>query len=112
MAKLMRGTEILASVEFAHNPLRRAIGLLGRASLPIDQVMWLKPGNNIHTMFMRFAIDVIFVDKNLVVRKIHRQVKPGKLWLASWKANSTFECAAGFLDQHRIQEGDQLHVGS
>jgi uncharacterized membrane protein (UPF0127 family) len=112
MAKLMRGDEILASkVEFAHSPWSRAKGLLGRKSLPPDQAMWLKPCNNIHTFFMRFPIDVVFTDKNLVVRKVHRNVGPWKLRAAFWHGESTFEFAAGFLDRHPIQEGDQLHVG-
>jgi len=112
MATLMRGKEILAShVEFAHSPWRRAKGLLGRASLPSDQALWLRPCNNIHTFFMRFPIDVVFTDKNLVVCKVQHNVVPGRIHFAPFRCKSTFEFAAGFLIAHPIREGDQLHVG-
>lgn len=111
MAKLMRESKILASIEFAHTPWRRAKGLLGRASLPPGEALWIRPCNSIHTFFMKFPIDVVFTDKNLIVCKVIRDVKPGRLLAPVWKASSTFEFAAGFLDQHPIREGDQLHVG-
>ena len=74
--------------------------------------MWIKPCNSIHTFFMKFPIDVVFVDKNLKVRKVKRNVPPGKFIWPIFSAHSVFECAAGFLDAHPIQEGDQLHSGS
>lgn len=113
MATLKRNSEILTTdLKIADNLWTRAKGLLGRASLPSDEVLWIKPCNNIHTFFMKFPIDVVFTDKNLKVVKVRRNVVPGRLILPVWKACNTFECAAGFLDRHQIREGDQLHVGS
>lgn len=112
MATLKRNSEILtARLNIADNPWARAKGLLGRKHLPSDEVLWIKPCNNIHTFFMKFPIDVVFTDKNLKVVKVRHNVVPGRLILPVWKARNTFECAVGFLDRHQIREGDQLHVG-
>jgi len=113
MATLKRNSEVLTTeLKIADNPWLRAKGLLGRESLPSDEVLWIKPCNNIHTFFMKFPIDVVFTDRNLKVVKVRRNVVPGRLILPVWRASNTFECAVGFLDRHQIREGDQLHVGS
>lgn len=112
MPQLKLDSTIIASnVWIADTTFSRAKGLLGRASLPLDEVMWIKPCNSIHTFFMKFPIDVVFTDKKLVVRAVHRNVTPGKLIWHIWSAHSVFEFASGFLDTHPIREGDQLHVG-
>lgn len=101
---------ISKKIIFAHSFWERGRGLLGRETIDPDSVMWLKPCNNIHTMFMKFALDVVFVDRNLIVRSIHRNVKPWLPLLFSWGAHSAFEFLAGTLENKNINIGDQLHV--
>ncbi|MCB0420845.1 MAG: DUF192 domain-containing protein [Bdellovibrionales bacterium] len=94
----------------AHTFLGRGLGLLGKKELNPNSALWLKPCNNVHTLFMKFALDIIFVDKNLVVTEIHRNVRPWKPLLVSWKSHSAFEFSAGALHTKEVQIGDQLHV--
>ena len=86
-------------------------GLLGRKELPHHEVLWIKAGGTIHTWFMNFPIDIVFVDKNLCVRAIHKNVKPWRIVFPTWKAKSVFEFTGGKLHDSSITLGDQLYVG-
>lgn len=111
MPVLKCNKKILAEkVWLANTSWTRMRGLLGRQYLPLSEVMWIKPCNSIHTFFMKFPIDAVFADRNLIVRKVVKNIPPGKLLWPIWSAHSTFEFAAGFLDNTPIHEGDQLHV--
>jgi uncharacterized membrane protein (UPF0127 family) len=110
MASLHKNQKTIApQVLFANTTWTRIKGLLGKRALPMTDVMWIKPCNSIHTFFMKFPIDVVFTDRNLIVKKVVRHVAPGKMIFA-FSAHSVFEFAAGALDLHSIEEGDQLHV--
>jgi uncharacterized membrane protein (UPF0127 family) len=119
MAKLYKITKnrdlekaeiLIENIEIIDSLLGRAKGLLGRKSLPIEQVLWFKPGNNLHTFFMKFTIDCIFVNNSLRVEKVFSRVKPFRLIGPVWKATSFFECSENFIEKWNIQPGDQLHV--
>ncbi len=58
---LTRGTTIALRVEVADGLWAKFMGLMGRASLPPGDALWLPDSNGIHMMFMRFPIDVVFV---------------------------------------------------
>ena len=65
------GAELLIEqLEIAESFWHRGVGLLGRAKLEENQALWIKPTNNIHTCFMKFSIDCIFVDRKLEIKKI------------------------------------------
>ena len=102
---------LVEAVEDAKSLWSRMRGLLGRESLPAEQALWIRPCDSVHTFFMKFTIDVVFVDDRLVVRKVVRHVRPWRLILPVWKAHSVFELAEGRASQDRVTEGDQLHVG-
>jgi uncharacterized protein len=108
-----RSKEIVVAreVQSAKNLWARMQGLLGRSSLASDVALWISPCNSIHTFFMKFAIDAIFVDENLVVRKVVREIKPWRLIIPVLGARSVFEMAAGQARPERVSEGDRLHVG-
>jgi uncharacterized protein len=111
MAQLKKNSTIIAEkVWIANNPWTRFVGLLGRKNLPDSEALWIKPCNSIHTFFMKFPIDAVFTDKNLVVLQVRSHLKPGLLIKPVWTARYTFEFAAGFTDRHKIAEGDQLYV--
>ncbi|MCB0361248.1 MAG: DUF192 domain-containing protein [Bdellovibrionales bacterium] len=90
----------------------RSKGLLGRDSLDQKSAMWILRCNWIHTFFMQFPIDVIYVNRQLVVQKIKKYVRPGRLTLPVWQAHSVFEIAAGQAEKANIKVGDQLYVGN
>ena len=63
----------------AARPLRRMRGLLGRRDLPRGEGILLRPAASIHTFFMRFPIDAVFLDRDDVVVGIERQVHPWRV---------------------------------
>ena len=110
---LVKNQQLLAEdVIEARSFFARGRGLLGRRSLSNKATMWIDPCNNIHTWFMQFPIDVVFVDKNLCVQAILREVKPFRIVWPIWRARSVFEFSGGALNSFDIQIGDQLNVGT
>ena len=102
---------IVPTVDEATGFRVRLIGLMGRKSYEANRTLWFDACNTIHTCFMHFPIDVVFVDHNFVVRKVVRNLKPWRLVLPVFGAQSTFEFAAGVATPEKVSEGDQLHVG-
>lgn len=82
-------------------------GLLGRGSLPGGEGILLRPAASIHTFFMRFPIDAVFLDRDLVVVGIERNLKP---WRAAGRkgARSVLELAAGECERCGLREGEAL----
>ncbi len=91
--------------------LGRLIGLLATSSLSTEQALWIERCNSIHTFFMRFPIDVVFIDRNLKVKKVIENVRPWRFTWPVWGAHSTIEMPVGAIRRGRIEVGDQLHVG-
>jgi uncharacterized membrane protein (UPF0127 family) len=91
----------------AARPLRRMRGLLGRASLPGGEGILLRPAASIHTFFMRFPIDAVFLDRELVVVGIERDLPPWRA-AARKRASSVLELAAGECSRRELREGDAL----
>ncbi|MCB9027221.1 MAG: DUF192 domain-containing protein [Bdellovibrionaceae bacterium] len=105
--------KIASNVEIADNFYTRAKGLMGRKSLEPQSVLWIKKCTHIHTFFMRFSIDLIFVDRELNVKKVYSNAKPWcHFFLGTWKSDSVFELPFGTLNQLQICVGDQLYVGN
>jgi uncharacterized protein len=94
-------------VEGAFERKSRNRGLLGRSSLPVGHALVLAPCNSIHTFFMRFAIDVAFLERDGIIRSVRRSVAPWRLH-ASLRAFATLECAAGTFDRTDTRAGDRL----
>ncbi len=101
---------VVQNVEVAKTFWARGKGLLGRKGLLPEQGLWIHRCNSIHTFFMKFNIDCIFVDKFLKVKAVYSGVQPGRIILPVWGASSVFELAEGVIEKKQIQKGDQLHV--
>lgn len=89
----------------------RAKGLLGYNDLLQQDALWIHRCNSIHTFFMRFSIDVVFVDRQLIVKKVLKNIPPWRYVAPVWGASSVFEMAPGGIDRGQIKKGDQLSVG-
>jgi len=76
---------------------KRSIGLMGRPSLKAGLGLLLRPCNSIHTCFMRFSIDVIFLDVQNRVVRIRSNVKPWRMVWGGWKTHSVIEVQSGWL---------------
>ncbi len=101
---------LVPKLEVAQTFWSRAKGLLGRDQLASDTGLWIHPCNSVHTFFMRFAIDLVFVNHDFVVVKTLARVPPGRFVWPVWKATSVIELNEGFLDQTPIAVGEQLYV--
>ncbi len=89
---------------------KRVKGLLGCSCFDSYKTLWITDCSSIHTFFMKFSIDVVFVDKFLKVKKVYQSVPPGKILFGGFQARSVFEFSEGGAKNVNI--GDQLHVDS
>lgn len=103
---------IVNNLEQATSFLERGKGLLGRDGLNDDHGLWIKPCNNIHTFFMKFKIDCVFLDEHLVIQRISSNMKPFRVAGPVWKARSVIEFKAGTVEKAKLAVGDQLYVVS
>jgi hypothetical protein len=94
----------------ADRPLSRMRGLLGRRELPPGEGLLLTPAPSIHTAFMRFEIDALFLDRDLQVLRIVQRLAP---WRAAFqrRARSVLELSAGEAARRGVEVGDRLALG-
>jgi len=85
----------------------RRKGLLGRESFEKGSAMVIAPSNAIHTFFMRFPIDVLFVRRDGVVVKVRRNIPPWRAAAALW-AYAVIELPAGTLEVDDVRVGDAV----
>ncbi len=101
------GATLAESLQSAHDSKSRRKGWLGRASAPAGEAIWIAPCEAIHCFFMHFAIDVIFLDRDLRVLQVRRAVKPWRIAVCL-KAHSVMEFAAGVIDATGTVAGDKI----
>jgi uncharacterized membrane protein (UPF0127 family) len=95
-------------VEIADTWWARFKGLLGRASIGASEGLHIVPCNSIHMFFMRFPIDVAFLDgEGKLVKAVHG-IKPWRATRMYLEAHSALELAPGTLSRCGVQEGDRL----
>lgn len=102
---------IVSHVKVAKGFFARNKGLLGESRLDENTALWIHACNSIHTFFMRFAIDAVFVDRGMVVRAKYENLVPWRVTMPAWRASSVFELPAGTLRRQTVEIGDRLHVG-
>jgi len=95
---LLSGVEII----YADTWLKRLVGLLAHNSLPRDQGMFFRPGGSIHTIGMRFPIDVIYLDAGNKVLKIVDSMKPFRFSFAPKGTCAVLELTAGYAKHTQI----------
>ena len=111
LLNLTKNTQLANEVLVADGLWSRMKGLLGMPTLPKGQTLWIHQCNSVHTWFMKFSIDCVFVSKDLQVKAIYRNLKPWKVTFPKLTADSVFEFSAGQIDEKNISIGDQLNVG-
>ena len=91
-----RGVALATELEIATSFAARSKGLLGRRGLRADTGMLIDPCPSVHTWFMLFPIDVVFLDKHNRVVGLKRNLKPFRMaW--SWRGVKTLELPAGTI---------------
>ncbi len=93
----------------ADSPLRRMRGLLGRKTLDAGHGILIRPAPAIHTWFMRFAIDAVFLDRELSVLSVRRDLRPWRM-AGQRGARAVLELPAGEAERRGIEPGDRLEV--
>lgn len=104
---LTRQTVLATRIELADNGPKRNKGLLGRERLFPGEGLWIVPCEAVHTFFMQFPIDLIYLDRKKRIRKLRSSVPPWRL-SACLSAHSTLELPAGTIRETQTQLGDTL----
>ena len=98
---------LFTQATWASTAWQRVKGLLGKRNLPDGQALLFRNAPCIHTFFMRFAIDIVFLDSRGNVIRLAPSVPPGRI-ICCWKARCTVETAAGACERKAIHEGHTL----
>jgi hypothetical protein len=93
----------------ADNPLTRLRGLLGKRGLGPGEGLLIRPAGSVHTCFMRFPIDVVFLDRDLHVIDVVHELRPWRM-AGRRGARAVLELAAGESRQRRIEAGGYLRL--
>jgi uncharacterized membrane protein (UPF0127 family) len=102
---------IATTVECAFDSRSRNRGLLGRDALATDTAFILAPCNAIHTFFMRFPIDLAFIDRAGTIVSLTHGVRPWRMRICL-RAFATIELASGTLARHDVRRLDVLALTS
>lgn len=94
----------------AHNFWRRLKGLMFCKSLPAGYAMHILPCSSIHTFFMKFPLDVLYLDENNQVVKVSLSIPPGKMEKVVKTARSVIEMPAGSINNNLIAVGDKILI--
>jgi uncharacterized protein len=101
------GDVVCDRCEIADGVITRVRGLLGRSGLPRGHGLLIEPTWSVHTWFMRFPIDVVFLDRELTVLKVRTRMGPWRT-AARFRARSVLELAAGECERLGLEVGDRL----
>jgi len=110
IANLTRSTSIAERCRVARSLPERAVGLLATPHLAPGEGLLIEGTQSIHMFFMRYPIDVAFIDKGGLVRKTVSVLRP---WRVVWWARGARDCIelpSGALAASRTETGDQLKV--
>lgn len=102
-----RGEVVCERCEVAERAPTRLRGLLGRRELPPGDGMLLRPSGSIHTCFMRFPIDAVFLDAELRVLRVRSELRPWRV-AAARGARAVLELAAGEAGRRGVAPGERL----
>jgi hypothetical protein len=105
-----KNTVLGERIRVAETSLSRMVGLLRDKGLEPGTGLLIFPSQAIHTVAMRFAIDVIFVDRKWRVVHLRPEMVPFRLTGIYWKARCVIELPAGVIAESSTAVGDQLDV--
>jgi len=105
--RLENGRTVCERCVLADTALARMKGLLGRRELPSGEGVLLRPASSVHTAFMRFPIDAVFLDSNLEVLKVVPRLRPWRT-ASGRRAKAVLELAAGECERRSLRVGDRL----
>ncbi len=104
-----RGRVLADRADIADTSAKRRTGLLKHTGLERGEGLWIVPSEGIHTFAMKFAIDVLFLDRKGVILKARPNMGKRRIAL-SLLAHSVVELPAGIIEETGTQRGDQLFL--
>lgn len=107
VSNLTRNTVLATRMEIADSSSTRNKGLLGRAHLSPGEGLWIRPCEAVHTFWMRFPIDLVYLDRKNRIRKLVSNVPPWRM-SACFSAHSILELPAGTIRDTLTETTDEL----
>lgn len=114
MAKIKRrnGSTLIEQCSIAETPIERMRGLLAHSEIGANEGLWFPGGTSFHTFFMKFPIDVAFLDRKGRVIALYHATKP---WRHSWihpfaAGGGMLEAQAGLLGRAGVAKGEELEI--
>jgi uncharacterized membrane protein (UPF0127 family) len=104
-----RGTVLATRLEVADSGSKRTKGLLGRERLASGEGLWIVPCESVHTFFMRFPIDLVYLDRKNKIKKLRSAVGPWRVSVCL-SAHSVIELPAGTIRKTLTAVGDTLEL--
>ena len=102
-----RSAVLATQLEVAGSNAARRKGLLGRQILAEGEGLWIVPCESVHTFFMRFALDLVYLDRKHRIRKVRHAVRAWRV-SACLTAHSVLELPAGVAQATGTRRGDVL----
>ena len=103
-----KGTRLGDNIKIADSSLRRMVGLLGTPQLEPHSGLLIFPTQGVHTFFMKYPIDIVFINRRRQVIGTRVGLKPYRLSPIMWSAECVLELPEGAIEQSRTEVGDQL----
>jgi uncharacterized membrane protein (UPF0127 family) len=104
-----RNTILADAAEVADTSAKRRVGLLKHTHLAPGEGLWIVPCESVHSFFMKFAIDLVYLDRARKVRKVRHRMEPWRV-SACLSAHSILELPAGSVAASGTQAGDQIQI--
>jgi uncharacterized protein len=105
-----KGVTVGTHIILANTSLTRLVGLAGRRRLDAGCGLLIKPSSGIHTFGMRFAIDVVALNKQLIVVRLWQRLHPFRITSLSPRVHSVLELPSGTIAKCQIDIGDKLAI--
>ena len=109
MRNLTRDVVLADAAEIADTSAKRRTGLLKQTGLQPGEGLWIVPCESVHSFFMKFTIDVIYLDRKHRVKKVRSEMVPWRI-SGCLTAHSVLELPAGTISRTGTLKGDQLEI--
>jgi uncharacterized membrane protein (UPF0127 family) len=107
VSNLTRQTVLGTSIEIADTAATRNKGLLGSRGLAQGEGLWIVPCESVHTFFMKFPLDLVYLDRKRRVRKVRIEVLPWRISICL-SAHSILELPPGTIAASQTEPGDAI----
>lgn len=104
------GTVVASRLRPAHTHWSRLKGLMWTKSLEEGNGLWLKPCNQVHMFFMKYPLDLVFIDRHHCVVRLVEGLAPGKISPKVKEAESVLELPVGTIARAGLAEGVALAI--